>query len=132
MGDEKHLSIIQTSYLRELQQQFQKEVPELIDIYLHDAKRKIANLHKALEEENYSNFIGAARELRLRSIDIGAIQFSYHCLQLEIVVQEMRLESVKKLTSLLEQTFQLVLQALEQLKGPKVLKKDNITEKAYI
>lgn len=130
MGDEKHLNIIQTSYLRDLQQQFQKEVPELIDIYLHDAKRKIANLHKALEEENYSNFIAAARELRLRSIDIGAIQFSYYCLQLEIVVQEMRLESVLKLTILLEEAFQVVHLALEQLKGIKQ-KREKSIEKEY-
>ncbi|MBS0285773.1 MAG: hypothetical protein JSR17_00230 [Proteobacteria bacterium] len=119
MGDEKHLSIIRTSYLRDLQIQFQKEVTELIDIYLHDAKRKIANLHKALLDANYANYIGAVRELRLRSVDVGAIQFSYRCLQLEIAVQEMRLEFIKELTSLLESEFVAVQLALEHLKASK-------------
>ncbi len=130
MRDEKHLAIIQTSYLRDLQQQFQREVTELIDIYLHDAKRKISNLHKALAEENLSNFIGAARELRTRSVDVGAIQFSYLCLQLEIAVQEMRLESVTRLTHFLEKAFFAVNDALLEIKVLK-MKKDPIPAKEY-
>ncbi|MGD9591952.1 MAG: hypothetical protein AB7V32_05485, partial [Candidatus Berkiella sp.] len=112
MRDEQHLSIIQFAYLHDLQQQFQREISELIDIYLHDARRKLANLHKALHDLNYTNFLGAIRELRLRSIDVGAIRFSYYCLQLEIAVQEMRLESVQKLIHFLEETFETVVKAL--------------------
>lgn len=130
MVDEKHLAIIQPSYLRDLQQQFQREVTELIDMYLHDAKRKFVTLYKALEEENYANFIGAARELRTRSIDVGAIRFSYYCLQLEVAVQEMRLESVKKLTDFLETAFIAVSDALEHYKSTKV-KRENINSKVY-
>jgi len=75
MGDDVRSHIINISLLRELQQAFQKDICELIDIYLHDANRKIANLYKALNEANLENFAAAARELRLRSLDIGAIQF---------------------------------------------------------
>ena len=130
MGDEKHLAIIELSYLRDLQHQFQREITELIDIYLHDAKRKLANLHKALEEENYANYIGAARELRLRSVDVGAIRFSYYCLQLEVAVQEMRLESVNKLTFFLEASFDVVSEALEHIKS-KTTKKEGAPAKEH-
>ncbi|MBS0289130.1 MAG: hypothetical protein JSS07_03705 [Proteobacteria bacterium] len=116
MGDDHHSNIIKRSLLRELQQTFQKDVVELIDIYLHDAKRKIANLYKALQEKHLANFVGAARELRLRSIDIGAVRFSYFCLRLEIAAQEARFECLHPLTSALEGEFTTVREALEDLK----------------
>ncbi len=129
MGEAINPNIIKLSFLKELQHTFQKEVVELIDIYLHDAKRKIANLYKALEESNLSNFSAASRELRQRSIDVGAIQFSYHCLVLEIAAQEMRVESLPKLISSLEEQFLVVRQELERIKLTKT--KKDIQYKEY-
>ncbi|MBN9288801.1 MAG: hypothetical protein BGO43_01360 [Gammaproteobacteria bacterium 39-13] len=117
MGDDVRSHIINISLLRELQQAFQKDICELIDIYLHDANRKIANLYKALNEANLENFAAAARELRLRSLDIGAIQFSFRCLALEMAIQEMRLESLEPLTAMVEQQLTPVLKALALIKN---------------
>jgi hypothetical protein len=112
-------NIIKLSYLKDLQQLFHKEIAELIDIYLHDAKRKIANLYKALEESNIANFTAAARELRVRSIDIGAITFSHRCLSLEVATQEFRLEALPQLALMLEKQFMFVKEELERLKSAK-------------
>lgn len=116
MGDDVRSHVINLSLLQTLQEAFQKDICELIDIYLHDANRKIINLYSALNEMNLENFIAAAQELRLRSIDIGAIQFSYHCLSLEMAIQEMRLESLERLTAMVAQQFVGVSKALMQLK----------------
>jgi hypothetical protein len=115
MGDEVCSPIIKLSFLRELQQVFQKDLRELLEMYLHDAKRKLANLHKALEEQNWSNFKAAAKELRYRSIDIGAIQFSYDCLALEIAVQELRIDNLKSLTCHLEVKFSEIRDAIAHI-----------------
>src|SRR5437868_12433369 len=105
MGDEVYSHIIKFSFLRELQETFQKEIGKLIEFYLQDAKKKINSLRKSLEEKNLTHFKAAARELRHRSIDVGAIHFSHCCLGLEIAVQEMRIESLSSLTSLVEKQF---------------------------
>jgi hypothetical protein len=119
MRDLDHTNFIKLSSLKDLQQTFHKEIAELIDIYLHDAKRKIANLYKALEEANIANFTAAARELRLRSIDIGAIPFSHCCLSLEVAAQELRLEALPRLALMVEKQFAFVKEELERLKTVK-------------
>jgi type IV secretory pathway VirB4 component len=124
MGDEANTHAIKLSFLKELQHLFQKDASELIDIYLHDAKRKIANLYKALEEANLANFSAAARELRQRSVDVGAIQFSHYCVALEIAAQELRLECLPKLTKALENQFEIIRLALEGLKQLKLNKRE--------
>jgi hypothetical protein len=96
---------------------FQKEAGELIELYLQNSIKKIATLYKALEEYNIDNFKAAAQELRLRSIDIGAVQFSYYCLGLEMAVQEMCLERLPQLTSLVENKFRQIYLELEELKN---------------
>ncbi len=117
MGVDIDPNIIKLSLLKKLQETFQKEMGELIELYLQDARKKIANLYKALEEKNLSNFQAAARDLRYRSIEIGAIHFSYICLSLEIAVQEMRLENLFQLTSQLERKFGQIYQELNRLKS---------------
>src|SRR5579872_1240121 len=114
-----HNRLIKLSLLNELQEIFQKEAGELIELYLQSAKKKIATLYKALEELNIPNFKAAAQELRLRSIDIGAVQFSYYCLGLEMAVQEMCLERLPELTTFVEDKFRQIYQELEELKKVK-------------
>jgi hypothetical protein len=123
MGNDLCSPLIQISFLKELQQVFQKEVRELIDLYLADAKRKILTLNKAIEEQNLANFKNAARELRQRSIDVGAISFSFDCLRLEMAAQEMRLESLPHLLGLIEQSLVPIHEELERLKILPLFKK---------
>ena len=106
---------INLSLLRELQSLFHKEASELIELYVNSARKKIAMLHKALEEENLDNFRAAAQELRYRSIDIGAVQFSFCCLSLEMAAQERCIERLQQLTVLLENQFHSIYQELESL-----------------
>ncbi|MCS5712126.1 hypothetical protein [Candidatus Berkiella aquae] len=115
--------LIQISFLKDLQQTFQKEVRELIDVYLIDAKRKVSALYKAVEEQNLAHFKNAARELRQRSIDVGAISFSFDCLRLEMAAQEMRLESLPYLIGILEKRFVSINEELERLKVLPLFKK---------
>jgi|GEM_PF-3990422 len=116
MGNDLCSTLIQIPFLKELQQAFQKEVSYLIDLYLADTKRKVITLHKAIEEQNLANFRNAARELRQRSIDVGAISFSFDCLRLEMASQEMRLESLPHLLSLIEHSLVAVHKELDRLK----------------
>jgi len=115
MGKTFHSPDIKITLLHELQHLFQKEAGELIEIYLEYAKKKISVLNKALQGSNIGHFKAAAQELRMRSIDIGAVQFSYYCLCLEIAVQEMSLERLPSLTQLVEDKFTLIYQELKQL-----------------
>jgi len=123
MGKDECSPLIQISFLKELQQIFQKEVRELIDLYLMDAKRKITTLHKAIEEQNLMNFKNAARELRQRSIDVGAISFSFDCLRLEMAAQEIRLESLPHLLGLIEHSLVAVNEELERIKTLPLFKR---------
>lgn len=108
---------IKLSFLRELQQLFHKDAGELIELYVNNSKKKIAMLYKAVEEDNLSNFKAAAQELRHRSLDIGAIQFSYNCLALEMAAQEMCIERLPRLISLVESQFGQMYKELEMIKG---------------
>lgn len=123
MGNNICSPLIQISFLKELQQVFQKEARELIDLYLLDAKRKMSTLKKAIEEQNLSHFKNAARELRQRSIDVGAIPFSFDCLHLEMAAQEIRLESLPHLLNLIEQNFVAIHEELDRLKVLPLFKK---------
>lgn len=114
--DDDCSSLIQISFLKELQQTFQKEARELIEVYLIDAKKKVSALYKAIEEQNLANFKNAARELRQRSIDVGAIAFSFDCLRLEMAAQEMRTESLPYLIGIIEKRFVDVHIELNRLK----------------
>lgn len=107
---------VDLSYLNELQATFQKEAGELIDFYLQDATKKIANLFQALQETDLDHFKEAARELRYRSIDIGAIDFSYTCLSVEIAAQEIRLDLLPNLILLLKKKFESIHQTLTRIK----------------
>ena len=103
--------------LKEFQACFQKDLNELIELYLNDAKKKLANLHKALETKNLSLFSSSAKELRLRSLDIGAVQFSHTCLSLELAIQEMRLECISEFVFALEKQFEDIEVELLEIKS---------------
>lgn len=108
---------IQTAMLQSLGETYNRNLTELIDLYLVDAKRKINQLNKALEQKNYDSLCACAKELRARSAEIGAIHFSHLCLLLEINIQEMRYTGLPSLLEKLEQHFALVQQELLALQA---------------
>lgn len=123
MGDAGFSRTIKISSLKEYQKLFQKDVSELINLYVLDAKRKINALKKAFSEKHWENFLGALQELRHRSVDIGAHQFSYYCLQLEIAAIEMQLLEIPHRIALLERAFNEVEEELERIKESPLCKK---------
>lgn len=117
MDNDRNNRAIKLSVLQKLQQVFQKDLGELIDIYLEEAKRKLTHLYQAIEDNNIPKLINSAQELRYRSVDIGALQFSHYCLSIEIAAQECRFESLKKHLALLDNQFRLIKQQLEDIKA---------------
>lgn len=122
METDRKNQAIKLTAIHKLQQVFQKDLRELIDIYLEEAKRKLSHLYQAIEENNIPKLINSAQELRYRSVDIGALQFSHLCLSIEIAAQEFRFESLKKHLALLENQFRMISQQLEELKAKPPLK----------
>ena len=113
--------VINFNALTELEHGFQKNLSELIELYLKDADKKLEQLQKANHENNLKNILCGVRELRNRSMDVGAIQFSFNCLNLELAVQERRLESIagllKQIITNFTQVSTELLRIRQQLDG---------------
>lgn len=122
MGNSVVSPNINTRLLSDFQVAFQKDLGELIELYLIDARKKFSSLLSALEAKNIENFTGAARDLRRRSLDVGAISFSHSCLALEISTQEMRLEHLKKIVFQLESQFNEIEEELLHIKATHATK----------
>jgi primosomal protein N'' len=118
MDKDRNKTVIKLSSLEKLQSLFQKEKGELIDLYIQETQQKMSQLYAALESNNISKLAHIAQELRYRSVDMGAIQFSHYCLSIEIAAQECRLESIKKHLALLENQFTIIKDYFETLKEP--------------
>ena len=116
MGGGFKSQYIQTAMLQSWSAMYNRDLSELIDLYLIDAKRKISQLHKALEHKNFEDLSACAKELRARSAEIGAIHFSHLCLMLEINIQEMRHAALPSLLEKLGQHFELIHQELIELR----------------
>lgn len=117
MGNDGRSHIIQFSFIKELQQIFQKNISELIDIYIDEAKKKFFVLCKAYDEGNLLSVIDTARELRHRSVDIGAIPFSFLCLNVEIATQELNHPRVQQLIAAMKKYCPILFAELEKLKS---------------
>ena len=116
MEKDRKNEVIKLPILEKLQSLFQKDKNELIDLYLDDATLKISHLFQALENNNFLKLGQYAQDLRHRSIDIGAIQFTHFCLTIEIAAAEHRFESIRHHLALLENQFRIVKEYFETLK----------------
>lgn len=105
MGESVRSQAINFKLLQEFQIIYQTNMNELIDLYLRDAEKKFSQLYKALQAHKMQEFVSSARELRIRSLGIGAIRYSHMCLSLELAGQEMRLENLGHILQLLEEQF---------------------------
>jgi len=116
MGESVMSPVINFKLLQEFQIIYQTNMNELIDLYLCDVERKFSQLYKALQSHKIQEFASSARELRCRSLDIGAVQYSHMCLSLEIAGQEMRLENLNNMLKLLEEQFSPIKAELLRIK----------------
>jgi hypothetical protein len=116
MGESAVSQAINFKRLQDFQVVYQTSLNELIDLYLRNAEKKFPQLHKALSAGKMQEFISSAKELRNRSLDIGAVNFSHTCLSLEIAGQEMRLENLSLIVQMLEKQFLVIKGELLKIK----------------
>lgn len=89
-------SSIQINALYKLKKIFQKDIPAIIDWFLVDSAKKIMALETAIQKNNYKQIIATLKELRAQSNDIGAIDFAYLCLNIELTLTEYRCNSIQR------------------------------------
>lgn len=114
------MDCIKPFFLHQLQQLFQKDIGELIDLYLEDTTQKLTTLATTFEDKNLPSVIATARELRYHSLDVGAIQFSHCCLMLEIAAQERHFKKLLNLITFLKTVFVDVKSELEAYKQSRI------------
>ena len=115
MNEKAAPTSIKLTYLKRMQKIFQKDIRELIEIFISDSKKQICELQKALTDSNLQQFIATIQELRQNSADVGALQFSHYCLTLEIAATERRFERLKQLFTLMENKFAKIEVDLKQI-----------------
>lgn len=115
MEKDRKNKVISIASLEKLQSLFQKDRQALIAIYLEEAERRVRALYHALDHHNTAKLIHHAQELRHRSQDIGAIQFSHACLGVEIAAQEYRFNVLHEYLAFLENQFTITREHLEAI-----------------
>jgi CheY-like chemotaxis protein/HPt (histidine-containing phosphotransfer) domain-containing protein len=90
---------------------------EFITLYIHDAARLIANMHQAFEQDRLEDFTRASHSLKSSSAQMGAMQLSSLCRELEIQSRMHELEQIRELlvqvTSVYEQVKALLQTRLD-------------------
>lgn len=116
MPDEQVLVQVNQSSLYKLAQFFQKEVTSVIDLYLKDSEKLMVQLKNHFTQNDSKYILKALQELRQNSLEIGAMQFSYLLLSLEISIREYRLYHWEKAYAVLKTHFNSVLDELATLR----------------
>ncbi len=95
---------------------YQKEEKTLIELYIKDSQQLMEKLSGYLAQEKESSSLSSIQEFRLRSVEIGALEFSYLLLSFEITISEKRLHNWVHASQVIEQNYLKVLNDLEALK----------------
>ena len=86
---------------------------EFITLYIEDAARLIANMHLALEQDRLEDFTRAAHSLKSSSAQIGAMQLSSLCRELEIRSRMRELEQTRELLAHVTTAYEQVKALLQ-------------------
>lgn len=116
MGSVVSSKVIDMNSLLALQDLFQKNLVDLIDVYLQDAQKCLDRLIVNIRNQNSSALQKAAKDLRCSSLDIGAIQFSHLCISIEMAAQEHRLNHALTIYKEIVESFIHVREALLDIK----------------
>lgn len=119
MSNSASYQVIDLRLLNEFQVSYQTDLKELIDIYITDALKKFDKLENTLDMGNITEFLSTARDLRSRSLDIGAVRFSHSCLGLEVAAQEHRIHVLAPFIEYLQCQFQHIQTALLEIKSQR-------------
>jgi CheY-like chemotaxis protein/HPt (histidine-containing phosphotransfer) domain-containing protein len=86
---------------------------EFITLYIEDATRLIANMHQALEQGRIEDFTRASHSLKSSSAQIGAMQLSSLCRELEIRSRMHELEQSRELLAQVTTAYEQVKALLQ-------------------
>ena len=110
------MSIINRTVFAELKQSVGEDfISELIDTFLADAPKLIAELHTTLSIGNADGFRRAAHSLKSTSANFGATQFSALAKELEMLGRAGTLDGATDLLVRLEAAYPQVANELTQL-----------------
>ncbi len=90
---------------------------EVIELYLDDARAHVANMRTALTAGDLRLLERSAHTLKSSSANVGALNFSKLCLELEQAARAERLQSAPTLVARAESEFQAVCDALAAARG---------------
>jgi HPt (histidine-containing phosphotransfer) domain-containing protein len=98
--------------LRALDPDEQKVLGQVIDAYVGDTPKVIAEMIAAFEADNGLAVISAAHTLKSASANVGANQFAELCRQIEAAAEQEAREEVKGLIASVERSYEDVKAAL--------------------
>ncbi len=87
---------------------------KVINIYLADSPELTASVHEAITENDGNALQEAAHSLKSSSANLGAMQMSEICKQLELMGKENDITSAKQLIQQLKNEFELACSALKE------------------
>ena len=91
-------------------------INELIDTFLEDAPKMIAEIKSALAANNADSFRRAAHSMKSNAATFGAVQLSELAKELEILGKESRLVESSDTLKALEEAYESVRSELVELK----------------
>lgn len=116
------VGFIEPQALNKLKKVFQKDINSMLEWYLADSEKKLLALEIALDKNNHKQIITLLKEIRLMSVDIGAISFSFLCLSAELVLVEHPACPHTQLAMRLKAAHAQVKRSLVQMQQPLTLR----------
>ncbi len=99
--------------LREMVGEDDAFLVELIDTFLQDAPRLLADMHRTAEQEDAAELRLAAHSLKSNSADFGALALSGMCQELEEMGKVGALDGAAEIVTRSEEEYKQVKTALE-------------------
>ena len=95
----------------------QEYLVELIDAFLDEAPRLLADLQRGFDQKDAATLTRAAHSLKSNSADFGAVEFNGLCKDLESKGRAGSLEQAAALIARAEEEFEKVKTALERIRA---------------
>ncbi|HET9843832.1 MAG TPA: hypothetical protein VFP93_04175 [Gammaproteobacteria bacterium] len=108
---------VNLSVLKKLALFIQKEINILIDHYVKDSQKLMEKLKVHITNADLKHIQRTVRDLRQSSQEIGAMQFSFLLLSLEIAVSEYRVREWQPAYNKIEQYYNWVIDELATIRG---------------
>lgn len=82
--------VVDQESLEMLQSVMGEEFEELVELYLEDAGRHLADLHAAVASQECEAVIALAHSIKGASANVYAVRMARHCLELEETTRSMK------------------------------------------